>query len=63
MFDLIAVVTRCFAIVTIIGFYFLPTLIALAMNSVYILPILILNIFAGWTGIGWIGALIWAVIK
>jgi hypothetical protein len=23
----------------------------------------LLNLFAGWTALGWVGALIWAVIK
>ena len=37
----------------------LPTI--LAQNKVYLGGICILNIFLGWTIIGWICALIWAV--
>lgn len=46
----------------IVGLYFLPTLIALAMHHHHTLPIFLLNLFAGWTGAGWLGALIWSVI-
>jgi len=43
--------------------YFLPTIIALAMRKKQRLAIILLNIFGGWTGIGWLVALIWAAIK
>jgi TM2 domain-containing membrane protein YozV len=39
--------------------YMLPTI--LAQNKVYLGGICILNVFLGWTIIGWICALIWAV--
>jgi len=39
--------------------YFLPAF--LARNKANFTSILILNIFAGWTFVGWIIALIWAV--
>ena len=45
-----------------LGFYFLPTLLAVSMHNHYKLPIFLLNLFTGWTGLGWIGSLIWAVI-
>jgi hypothetical protein len=41
--------------------YFLPSLIALARNKRDITAIVLLNFFLGWTMIGWIVALIWAV--
>ena len=41
--------------------YFLPSIIALARNKRDITAILLLNIFLGWTMIGWLVALIWAV--
>ena len=41
--------------------YWLPTIIALARHSDSRGMIAALNFFAGWTGIGWIWALIWAV--
>jgi hypothetical protein len=40
--------------------YFLPTLIAFARSKRDTTAILLLNIFLGWTFIGWIVALVWA---
>jgi len=45
-----------------IGLYFLPTIIALSVHNSNALAIFLLNFFTGWTGLGWIGSLIWAVI-
>ncbi len=42
-------------------FYFLPTIIAFARNKRDTTSILLLNFFLGWTAIGWIIALVWAV--
>jgi len=41
--------------------YFLPSIIAYWRNAKRGLGIEILNWTLGWTGLGWIGALIWAV--
>jgi hypothetical protein len=41
--------------------YWLPTIIALARGSDSRLGIAVLNFFLGWTVIGWIAAVIWAV--
>ena len=41
--------------------YFLPTIIALARSHHNAVAILLLNLFLGWTGIGWILALVWSV--
>lgn len=41
--------------------YFLPSIIALARSKRDIVGILLLNIFLGWTMIGWVVALVWAV--
>ncbi len=40
-------------------FYFIPSIIA--RGTKYLNGILILNIFLGWTFLGWVAALIWAV--
>ncbi len=40
--------------------YFLPTIIALARGHLSALAIFFLNLFLGWTLIGWIVALIWS---
>jgi len=41
--------------------YFIPTIIANNRNHKQFTAIFILNLFAGWTGIGWLAALIWSV--
>jgi len=42
-------------------FYFLPTILAFARNKRDTAAILLLNLFLGWTMIGWVVALVWAV--
>jgi hypothetical protein len=41
--------------------YFLPSIVALARNKRDTTAILLLNLFLGWTMIGWVVALVWAV--
>jgi Superinfection immunity protein len=41
--------------------YFLPSIIALGRNKRDITAIMLLNFFLGWTMIGWVVALVWAV--
>ena len=41
--------------------YFLPAIIAFARNKRDTTSILLLNFFLGWTAIGWVIALVWAV--
>ena len=43
--------------------YFIPSYVAHQNNHIQKTPILILNIFLGWTFIGWLIALIWATMK
>ena len=43
--------------------YFLPTIIANSNNKKQKLAIFLLNLLLGWTVLGWIGALIWSVVK
>jgi hypothetical protein len=45
-----------------LGFYFIPTIIAVARNHKNKIGIFLLNLLAGWTFLGWVGALIWSVI-
>jgi hypothetical protein len=40
--------------------YFLPSIIALARGKRDLLAIFLLNLFLGWSIIGWIVALVWA---
>ena len=42
-------------------FYFLPTILAFARDKRDATAILVLNILLGWTVIGWVIALIWAL--
>lgn len=44
-----------------IAFYFLPSLIASSNGHRYVSGIALLNLFLGWTLIGWVIALVWAV--
>jgi len=41
--------------------YFLPSIIALIRSKRDITGIVLLNLFLGWTMIGWVVALVWAV--
>jgi hypothetical protein len=42
--------------------YFVPTIIAAVRRSKSILGIILLNVLAGWTFIGWVIALIWSLV-
>lgn len=41
--------------------YFLPAIIAFARSKRDAMSILVLNFFLGWTAIGWVIALVWAL--
>lgn len=41
--------------------YFIPTFIALARRQKNLLSIFILNLFLGWSVVGWVIALVWAL--
>jgi hypothetical protein len=41
--------------------YFLPSIIAFARSKRDVTAIVLLNFFLGWTMIGWVVALVWAV--
>jgi len=45
---------------TLLAGYFLPVVIALARQHQNALAIGIMNLFLGWTGLGWIFALVWS---
>jgi hypothetical protein len=42
--------------------YFLPTIFALVRRARNSLAIILVNIFAGWTFIGWVVALVWSLV-
>jgi hypothetical protein len=49
------------AIIGLLVLYLFPTAIAVEMDNRNLLAIFILNVFLGWTVLGWVIALIWAV--
>ncbi len=51
------------AILCIVLIYFLPFIVAIARKHLDSTAIFVLNLFLGWTFIGWVIALIWAVKK
>jgi len=42
-------------------FYFLPAIVAFARSKRDAVSILVLNVLLGWTMIGWVIALVWAL--
>lgn len=44
-------------------FYFLPTIIAVSNKHKNTNPILVVNLFLGWTLIGWVVSLAWSLTK
>jgi TM2 domain-containing membrane protein YozV len=47
--------------IIIFGMYSLPGYVALHRQHKNAMPIFLTNVLFGWTGIGWIGCLIWSV--
>ena len=47
--------------ILLLGLFVIPILIA--RKKKHFLAILLLDIFLGWTGIGWLAALIWAILS
>ena len=47
--------------IIIFGMYSLPGYVALNRRHKNAMPIFLTNVLFGWTGIGWIGCLIWSV--
>mgnify|MGYP001392108443 CR=1 FL=1 len=49
--------------IIILWVYFLPTLIAWKNSHRQLSAIFALNLFLGWSGLGWLACLIWALLK
>lgn len=45
----------------ILALYFLPSIAATTRHRPGLAPLFIVNLFLGWTLIGWVGCLAWAV--
>jgi hypothetical protein len=47
----------------VLGLYFCPTIVAYQRSHRNALPIAVLNLLAGWTFLGWVAALVWALTR
>ena len=52
---------EAFVGIIIIGLYFVPCIIAKCRGHRNFAAIFAINLFAGWTGIGWLVSLVWAL--
>jgi hypothetical protein len=43
--------------------YFVPSMVAFRRDHEQRIPIFLLNIFLGWSFVGWVVALIWAALR
>ena len=50
-------------LIVVFVLYFIPVCVALSNNHRQTVAIVILNLFLGWTLLGWVGALVWACTK
>jgi hypothetical protein len=57
--ELIVFVLAVLGVLTVL--YFLPTIIAVKRQKANVTPIVLVDLLLGWTVIGWIVALIWAL--
>jgi hypothetical protein len=51
------------ACIVAVAIYVLPALLAWSMGSPQLMAITLVNLLLGWTILGWIAALIWAVMS
>lgn len=47
-------------LVALLLIYFVPTIVALSRGHSSTAAIIVVNVFLGWTFVGWVGALAWA---
>jgi hypothetical protein len=50
-------------IVGLLAFYFLPAVIADLRGAKNVNAIVAINLFLGWTLVGWLAALVWALVE
>jgi len=55
--------TEALIILALVAVYFLPTIVASRRRHHQGPAILVLNLFLGWTFIGWVVALVWAATE
>ena len=51
------------AITSIFAVYFLPSFIAFSRDHKNKVAIFLLNLLLGWTVLGWVGSLVWSVMR
>jgi hypothetical protein len=51
-----------FMIVVGTAIYFIPSVVAYSRSARNFLAIFLLNLFLGWSLVGWLGSLIWALV-
>ena len=56
----VAVLVMFFVLAVFSSVYFLPTLLAFGRRMHYRVPLFVVNIFFGWTFIGWVFCMAWA---
>jgi hypothetical protein len=54
-------ISELFVMLVLFAPYFLPTIIAILRKKTNVPAILLVNFLLGWTVVGWIVALVWAV--
>jgi hypothetical protein len=47
----------------LLAIYFITTIIAHRRKHRQVAAIALINLFLGWTLLGWVGALVWSVLK
>ena len=61
--SLLAALIWLMLIVVVGGYvYFVPSLVAHHRGHHQMMPIFLLNLFLGWSLIGWVAALVWATV-
>ena len=60
---LLALVALCFLVVGGVVVYFLPVIVALMNGHRNATSVGVLNLFLGWTFLGWVLALVWACMR
>jgi hypothetical protein len=58
VFELLLLLT---IVTAVLGIYFMPSIVAAMLGKQNLRTIFIVNLSLGWTGVGWIVALIWAL--
>ena len=63
MGSLISAPTFLIITMVLLSLYFLPAMLAIGRRHVNALPVFLTNLYLGWTLIGWVVALIWALTQ